>query len=87
MKIISITVSISIPIQVAKYEILKPFVSLTGEIEEGDGVSECREHLYRQCMEMFVTQAQEEIAALGATKDKSEQYLTNEALAKVSRIL
>jgi len=62
MKPKEITVSVSLPVQLEKYTTMKPFVSMTCELEEGDVVSECIEMLHVSLIEDWKTAALRELA-------------------------
>ena len=68
MKIKEITVSVSFPLIIDKYEQLKPFISLTAELEEGDDLDVCCRYLHLKAAEQCQHVAARDLKMYAAVK-------------------
>lgn len=63
MKITSISSSCSLNVQVGPREFIKPFVSLTAELEEGDDLGKCAKELHKEVQKLWCENAMSDVIA------------------------
>lgn len=61
MKPTSISMSVSFPVDLGK-TCIKPFVSVTAELQEGDDLTECAKILHEQVCKLWTESAERELA-------------------------
>lgn len=74
MKITQVSVTISQAIAVAKYETIKPSVTLTAELEKGDDPAECVKQLHNQATKMWAKNALTELAWVAGRRKKDQMH-------------
>jgi hypothetical protein len=78
MKIIQVSVTISQTIAVAKYETIKPSVTLTAELEDGDNAAECVAELHKQVAPMWARNTLVELAWVASRRKEDQKHEFNQ---------
>lgn len=78
MKVTQIAVTISQAIAVAKYETIKPSVTLTAELSKDDDPAECVKDLHEQASKMWAKNALVELAWVAGRRKDDQKHEFNQ---------
>ena len=80
MKLTNIGVTIAHTISVAKFEAIRPTISLTAELEFGDNSEQCVAELHELASKLWAKNAIAELAWVAQRRNKEQQHEFNQTI-------